>query len=520
LNGTIYWIDSNTTFLDSNFVALISCDPAAYVGYLDSLYTLANAVSNSPAAIILFSTVAASCSYEPSDDTRSYPHIYTTISSSDALTLSNHVTTMQSSTRDVVIGRRDTVGINATQPYSPSGSGTPAPGGPSPSTAVAMIILYSITGVITALFLIIIITGAVRAHRHPERYGPRNVLGRPRQSRARGLARAMLETLPIVKWGETDELKLATDVELGAPGAVGDATEASQKREINLENGDHSEASNTEKKAVAGAVSPEPPVEEEQTGCSICTDDFERGQDVRVLPCNHNFHPACIDPWLLNVSGTCPLWYVFACCILCFLLMASSRIDLRPALTANETPASPAANETTFPPPLDRQTRRQSAIWDILNPNRMEEASAQERIAALRHVREQRTPSEELEARRRRRLTLRLQDVFHIRTRALDRNAPSSEMSMTSAAAGAAPAAAVSAERVPESQQESTAGTPTASIANLGSGGQLDTVGEVTAEPDRIGSAIPMATVAEDTTPEPTKTASSNGKERETSSTS
>jgi hypothetical protein len=26
------------------------------------------------------------------------------------------------------------------------------------------------------------------------------------------------------------------------------------------------------------------------------------------LPCKHQFHPACIDPWLINVSGTCPLW--------------------------------------------------------------------------------------------------------------------------------------------------------------------------------------------------------------------
>ena len=25
--------------------------------------------------------------------------------------------------------------------------------------------------------------------------------------------------------------------------------------------------------------------------CSVCTDDFTKGQDVRVLPCNHKFHP-------------------------------------------------------------------------------------------------------------------------------------------------------------------------------------------------------------------------------------
>lgn len=50
------------------------------------------------------------------------------------------------------------------------------------------------------------------------------------------------------------------------------------------------------------------PEEDGHLGCSICTDDFCTGEDVRVLPCNHKFHPACVDPWLLNVSGTCPLW--------------------------------------------------------------------------------------------------------------------------------------------------------------------------------------------------------------------
>jgi hypothetical protein len=44
--------------------------------------------------------------------------------------------------------------------------------------------------------------------------------------------------------------------------------------------------------------------------CTICEEYFQAGQDVRLLPCKHGFHPACIDPWLLNMSATCPLWYV------------------------------------------------------------------------------------------------------------------------------------------------------------------------------------------------------------------
>jgi hypothetical protein len=194
----------------------------------------------------------------------------------------------------------------------------------SPSTAVAMIILYSITGVITALFLVIIITGAIRAHRHPERYGPRNVLGRPRQSRAKGLARAMLDTLPIVKFGEREgDRAKPTDVELASSAEREETNAQTQAQKTTAR-------TTTEGDTTAEAdMSPSPDItaaaavattstshdtpakeEEENLGCSICTDDFERGQDVRVLPCNHSYHPACIDPWLLNVSGTCPLWCV------------------------------------------------------------------------------------------------------------------------------------------------------------------------------------------------------------------
>jgi len=41
--------------------------------------------------------------------------------------------------------------------------------------------------------------------------------------------------------------------------------------------------------------------------CSICTEDFVEGRNVRILPCRHIYHRRCIDPWLLNFAGTCPL---------------------------------------------------------------------------------------------------------------------------------------------------------------------------------------------------------------------
>ena len=43
--------------------------------------------------------------------------------------------------------------------------------------------------------------------------------------------------------------------------------------------------------------------------CPICIVDFEEGDDVRVLPCEgkHVFHQACVDPWLLELSSSCPI---------------------------------------------------------------------------------------------------------------------------------------------------------------------------------------------------------------------
>lgn len=44
------------------------------------------------------------------------------------------------------------------------------------------------------------------------------------------------------------------------------------------------------------------------TTCSICIDDFEDGERIRVLPkCRHGFHTECLMPWLTERQGCCPL---------------------------------------------------------------------------------------------------------------------------------------------------------------------------------------------------------------------
>jgi len=311
----------------------VNCED--FTSNLDPAAVSATLASNNVSAIVLYTeysqycnrTVESSGSSIPSD----YDRIFTLTSAADTNDIQQFIQHAYSTSVD--INQRSTLEAMSNNTSGGGFNGQQNPGGPSPSTAVAMIILYSITGVITALFLIIIMTGAIRAHRHPERYGPRNIMGRPRQTRARGIARAMLDTIPIVKFGDrTDEDKPA-DVELASQttGTTGNVTDAGQTREVDAAQGtegteirqhDGTEAAVTAaamgtsaRKSTEGVAPAESsahrydlPVDDPALGCSICTDDFERGQDVRLLPCNHKFHPACIDPWLLNVSGTCPLW--------------------------------------------------------------------------------------------------------------------------------------------------------------------------------------------------------------------
>jgi hypothetical protein len=441
IEGNLYLTnDSSVSNISDGEIAYISCNPTDYSDFLgaqgvfDQAYGQGNA---NISGVILYSTVTDYCDFEDDMSAMSGFPVLSMTNKTDSLAVLNQID-------DLAVHMKYFVQVEArgTSNTNNGNSQQPNPLGPSPSTAVAMIILYSITGIITALFLVIILTGAIRAHRNPERYGPRNVMGRPRQSRAKGLGRAILETIPIIKFGEKEEPAKPGDVELGStsgnsntdvPSTTTATTEVppaktttatvtatkAQTQEI-LETPQQTTPVTEQPEGIAAAIAPtavasgstDGTSNHDALGCTICTEDFEKGQDIRVLPCDHKFHPECVDPWLLNVSGTCPL----------------CRVDLRPTKT-NESSSSQQPDELA--PPLNPETggeaegshHRRTGLRDILFFRSHPDAPAEERISALRRLREQRrNQSGEVAGssadgltrpdRRSRRLSSRMHDVF------------------------------------------------------------------------------------------------------------
>ncbi|EXJ69153.1 uncharacterized protein A1O5_08088 [Cladophialophora psammophila CBS 110553] len=390
VEGHLVNIDASNAndIADVDQFSYVSCDPEDYPDNL-SASEVFRIVVNSPrtSIVIIYSETSDHCVATGLDTLPTIGGILTTTNSATASSLAGLSLTQASP------------GVATILPDLTSYTNSSAPGfngngsiGQSPTTAVAMIILYSITGIITALFVVIIVTGAIRAHRHPERYGPRNIAGRGRQSRAKGIARAMLETLPIVKFGDHQDIPATkpaegSDIEMNAgnaPAAHHDNSESTNKAVA----GDAvtSESSSDRAPAIVATSNPDGTDAEGHLGCSICTEDFKKGEEVRVLPCNHKFHPDCIDPWLLNVSGTCPL----------------CRIDLRPQaqeMEGEERRGSTATadHDGPFPPPLapagtadvNGSPHRGGRRETVANLRHLASGSRDERIAALRRLRQE-----------------------------------------------------------------------------------------------------------------------------------
>ncbi|EFR05117.1 RING-7 protein [Nannizzia gypsea CBS 118893] len=415
----------NANRLKAGDIAYLSCDPDDYLENIDpsEMLGVLLAAPIRPAAILLYTTHAVRCDYE-GDREEDPASKYKTIFSLRDPELANALLT--STTRhNATISTTGPVTAAQSLQEDPQPSrphqGDPRNNGVETTRNTAMIILYAVTGIITLLFLAVILTGAIRAHRHPDRYGPRNVPGRARQSRAKGIARAMLDTLPIVKFGEDRDRPKQHDVELGEdarPNTTQPESQSQSQQHTNVpvDSGTAAETGVASPAAATAAVatSADAPVEQQHqeqaraaspsasaagsaaserepsTTCPICTDEFVRGQDVRLLPCNHSFHPECVDPWLVDVSGTCPL----------------CRINLNPEAQEQEQQHDTVTG-IEGDPAIDNRVRDQSRT--------SAETGGDE--AGLQHARNLRSRHANADERRRNRLSARFVERFRIRTR-------------------------------------------------------------------------------------------------------
>ncbi|PVH78980.1 hypothetical protein DL98DRAFT_589759 [Cadophora sp. DSE1049] len=174
---------------------------------------------------------------------------------------------------------------------------------------MAVLTIFGILiGVIVFFMILAGLIGYIKTRRNAARYGPRPAMpGRPRQTRTKGLALAVLDSIPIVKFGSKSKHPdvVPKDIELGERDSTvnGDSTIASDPGPNKTTNESRGVEANGFDKSAKTAV--QTTFDENQ--CAICISDFVANEEVRVLPCNHRYHPECIDPWLLNISGTCPI---------------------------------------------------------------------------------------------------------------------------------------------------------------------------------------------------------------------
>jgi len=84
--------------------------------------------------------------------------------------------------------------------------------------------------------------------------------------------------------------------------------------------------------------------------CAICLEDYEIGEKLRLLPCNHEFHVVCIDRWLLARRPFCPV------------CKRDARTKLSEPAVSETTPLLAAAAGHTLPIPVTSSATQTSMV--------------------------------------------------------------------------------------------------------------------------------------------------------------
>lgn len=135
-------------------------------------------------------------------------------------------------------------------------------GGLSQPEKITLYVVAAVGG----LFAILGVTICVLRTRHRKKC----------QNDSQNLTRSILRTMPIVQYNKGNESYPSTRT--SSIDGLEDFTEEKLEKQRN-------------------------------STCPICTEDFIENQMLRVLPCDHQYHMACIQDWVSR-SSSCPVWYV------------------------------------------------------------------------------------------------------------------------------------------------------------------------------------------------------------------
>ncbi|CAA6668416.1 unnamed protein product [Spirodela intermedia] len=77
--------------------------------------------------------------------------------------------------------------------------------------------------------------------------------------------------------------------------------------------------------------------------CAICLEDYNVGEQIRILPCRHKFHAQCVDSWLTTWRTFCP-------------------VCKRDARTSSGDPPASESTPLLTPPPLSSSAAAAAAF--------------------------------------------------------------------------------------------------------------------------------------------------------------
>ena len=348
--------------IESNSFVCMSCDEADYPpeDYINPTTVLKSVLDNGHLTwLVLYSRTSNHCTISDIDSLPSIVGVMTTDGTTAGTNLSDWLRHRAPTLAATIYPNV----YSFTVTNSSSGPISYAIPGSNSNPSMGKIVLYACVGLAGALIIAAILVGVIRQRRHPERYGPNLIVGESPQGFARGIARAMLESLPVVKFSELDRASRSSqkdpneddDFELDDAAS---RRSSSHRHYIVTIPADHRSGSQSSTQTTTATRLPptnttttttlsstttsarpppssssnqpqasssipviassssaavptttsshRPHTTSDTSTCSICTEDFSPSDPIRILPCRHKFHPPCVDPWLLR-EGTCPL---------------------------------------------------------------------------------------------------------------------------------------------------------------------------------------------------------------------